>query len=329
MKSNPCYQILYKSTIILLLIILSFSTSGSSTPDKLQSDPGTGSIEGVVEVLSGGMIDGGVGVMQDSIYNGFYGFIEQDYSFQVLGLAPGTYQVQYLDLEEIPLGKPVTVTIRGNETVHITISVPWTYSGMPCNELLERSFDDFHREVLNTIGPNDESVWLSELGEDRVSMLYGLCRRDENDSAMAACSGGAQNLIEDIRAKVEDFEVNYYFATFYGGTGMGHNSSRSIVGREELIKEIVGYYTQPYGEDRMFGAESAESIIADLNAIVDQVEADMTPYYDIMDATGFESTIEDLRNSIAGLDSLLSEEDLPATVKSLIVTHLEDYIPRD
>jgi len=296
---------IFVSLVIMIALIPGLNTAWGQ-PAQYSSEYGT--ISGVVTCERGDLVDGTVQLIQDEVILAEC-YLSDDHSFTFEEVPPGTYQIMFLDLNEIPTGEPVSVNVATGKTCEVNLVIPFALSGLPCDEMLEMGWNGYNDAIYEAcLSHGHEYTWLSEVVMDKVARAWGACKRSENDELMITFPPEMVDEINAIRDALESFEWAYYNVAFYGGTGAFHNGSRTVVGREifigEIIMEIIG------GSGDFYDVDTDK--IEDAQVIFDnllEISAKFNPDYYSFDEDNFREALSELDASCERLKELASGLD--------------------
>jgi hypothetical protein len=247
--------------------------------------------------------------------------LEPDGGFFFEDLTPGTYQLKFKDIGEIPVGDTYDVEVEANQVAEIVIYIPVSVSGMTCDERLDMGLEEY-LDFANSFfeDSSDDYVFLSEMGDDRVHQMYGDCKAAANDILIEELSRSDRELVTNLRTTLEDYEWMYYAITFFMGTGAAHNGTRTQPYREEFIEDVIRAIDNP---DSVTDAQVADAIqvLDDLESVLDSVGE---PYWDDDSEAIFYETQDEYSDAVAELKTAVM--DLPDGIIVMVGDYLEGYI---
>ena len=300
--------------LILALIPLQAAFGGETAGSE------TGSISGTVVSLDGGTVDGRIEVTDESGYVA-EGWLDENAGFSIEGIAPGSYFVQFFDIGEIPLGEKVAVEVTAGQSTDVTIEIPMTVTGMPCDRMLDMGYRAYCETADWAFSEYGESgsFGLSELSMDQIAIAYAGCREEANNEAMESLSGDDREMLEEIREALTWYDDSFWFVNMYGGTGAAHGANRSGAPREDFIAELIAVVSEP-GKVPAEDLEWANDVIADLETVPDTFEEYEEDYND----PGYNEAVDEFRDACENLVDLAV--DLPDAVLVALAGHMGPLI---
>lgn len=299
---------------ILLLPVFSF---GQGTDSPRSRDAG-GDISGWVEGPDGNITEGEVELRQDGVYIRAFWDLQPLGDFYFNDVPPGTFQLVFMDFSEIPMSDVYEVEVVSNRTSNVVIYVPFTVSGMPCDEKLDMGLDGYFDFVYGLLDENSGGFgFLSEMGMDRVALMYGECKTIENDELIEMLPETDQELVVDLRLALEDYCWAYYAVTFFMGTGATHFPTRSIAWREEFIEDVIMSIRKP--------VQVSEAEVSEAMDILDQLEFavdyEYEPWGDEESETLYYETLDEYYLILENLNEIVLE--LPDDILVMVGEYIE------
>jgi hypothetical protein len=247
--------------------------------------------------------------------------LEPDGEFSFEDLTPGTYQLKFKDLGEIPVGETYEVEVVANRDTEVNIYIPVSVSGMSCEERLGMGLQGYLDFVGGFFEDNgDPTAFLSEVGDDRVHSMYGECKAAANDELISELSRSDRELVTNLRATLQEYEWMYYAIEFFMGTGASHNGTRTQPYREEFIEDVIRAIENPDSvTDRE--VDDAIQVLDDLESVLDSVGE---PYWDDYSENLFYQTQDEYSDAVAGLKTAVM--DLPDGIIVMVGDYLEPYL---
>jgi hypothetical protein len=297
--------------VLMLLVIVPAILAGASQSKNSEE---TGSVSGYLICERGSLSDGVIELWNDEAMVDER-YIYEDWNFEFEEVRPGTYYLAFKDIGEIPIGDRVMVEVTPGKTARVTITIPHAFSGMPCDEMLELGWDGYNDAIDDAFREHGyEYSWLSEMGLDRIAQAWGDCKLRDNDQLIAAMPDDQADEIWAIRETLMDFEYDFYNVLFFGGTGAFHNATRTVVGREIFIEEVMNCYGRPRDVDQST-IDGALNTLKQLKGIVEGYNAEDYG----MDEEGFRDALSSLRESATRL------RELASGLRSDIMVMVADY----
>ncbi|MCX6646897.1 MAG: hypothetical protein NTY09_11190, partial [bacterium] len=222
---------------------------------------------------------------------------------------------------EIPVGDTYEVEVEAYLYSEVNIYIPVSVSGMTCDERLDMGLEGYMDFVGGFFEDNvDPTAFLSEMGQDRVSQMYGDCRAAVNDALIDELPRSDREPVTNLRATLEQYEWMYYAITFFMGTGAAHNGSRTQAYREEFIDDVIFALENPDPvSDRE--VDDAIQVLDDLESVLDSVGE---PYWDDDSEQIFYQTQDEYSDAVAGLKTAVM--DLPDGIIVMVGDYLEQYL---
>ncbi len=309
-------------TFLLVVIAPVFSYAQQEDTTEIGNEE-FGSITGVVVCPIGDPIDGRVVLFEGGDYLMHDWDMGPDGEFSFDEIPPGTYGLAFYEFGEIPLGNLHEVEVVAGGNTEIAISVPFTVSGMPCEEILEMGIDGFYDFIYELGDPEGSYTWLSEMGVDRVTQLYGECRTEANDLLIDALPESEQERILEVRDALQHFGWSYYQVHFFLGTGAGHFGSRTIAWREDFIGDVVDAVDTPdtVSEDEL---NEAVDILDRLDSAVRTIDGS---YWDEETEELFHEAQDEFRDAISHLREIAQE--LPDYMLVMVADYVSTFLPPD
>ena len=188
--------------ISVMVIALSATVSHGETESKA-------SITGHVMCERGSFLDGMVELlMNDEVAD--YVYVYEDGYFEFNDVQPGTYNLAFKDLGEIPIEGSLRVEVTANRNLNVNLAIPYAFSGLPCDEMLKLGWDGYNDligDAFNRHGVKD--WWLSEVASDKVALAWGDCKYEENKSLAGALHPDQSEEIRMIRKALMNFCLLY------------------------------------------------------------------------------------------------------------------------
>ncbi len=308
-------------TFLLVVIAPVFSYAQQEDTTEIGNEE-FGSITGVVVCPIGDPIDGQVVLYQGGDYVTSDRDIGPDGGFSFDEIPPGTYGLAFYEFGEIPLGNLHEIEVLSGRNTEVTITIPFTITGMPCEEMLEMGFDEFYDFIYQLGDPEGSYTRLSEMGEDRVAEQYGECKVEENDLLIDALPESEQERIQGLRAALQDFQWNYFNVHWFQGSGAGHFRRRSIAPREDFLGDVVDAVGTPdtVSEDEI---NKAIDILDNLDLVVISYDSFSNEETEEL----FHQAQDELHASISHLREFALE--LPDYMLVMVADYVGRYLPPD
>ncbi len=322
MKRNPRnHRSFAIAFFAFLLVVITPIFSYGKQNDTPQSSDATGSISGAVVCPSGDLIDGRVMLLEDGIY-----FME-DWNLGTGGeftfdeIPAGNYELLFYDGGEIPLGDYYEVEVESGRNTEVIITVPFTVSGMPCEEKLEMGINGYYEFVYSLLDDTRYTyTFLSERGMDWVAIEYGDCKAEENDQLIEdALPEYERDMILELRDALEDFECGYYSIHFFMGTGAVHFGIRTLPWREEFIGSVIKSVENP-GSVSVDDINGAIKILDRLESTVDSAGEQ---YWDDESEVFYYETMDDFFDAAMNLREISLE--LPDDILVMVAEFVSSY----
>jgi len=310
-------------TLFISVALLLTSTVSYAIGDSVKTVDEGGSIYGYIVMDDGSFIDGSVTVRDGDLWIDEYFLYDDDY-FEFIDLPEGLYTLYYYDIGEIPVSEGIDVSVRAGQGTDITLYVPYTFSGMSCDELMDWTYDEYRFAIDEAFQEAGfDYGWLSEMGEDRVADTYGQCALDLNNLRLEEMDPMYADLIFDVREAITEFEWAYYNVTFFQGTGSWHFPTRAIVDREYLVSTLIDFHYDPWQPDKTQMGYAMD--------VVDRLPDAADPYtgnwYSDQDAEDYQQALDDYTYAAEMLAYAMLNLDDDALVE--VAEYIEWYLYAD
>ena len=292
--------------------------------DASDSRDAFGSITGNVVCPMGDIINGRVVLLEDGKYFDEDWDLGSDGEFSFDEVPPGDYELLFYEHGEIPLGEFVDVEVDAGRNTEVTITVPFTIDGMPCNEKLDMGITGFYDFIDSLLEDPETSVgWFSEMEQDWIAQVYGECKAQENDILIAGLSESDREIILELRGTLEDFEWGYYSVHFFMGTGAGHFGSRTLPWREEFIDSVIRRVDNP----KAVTDDEISEAMDILDSLESAVEDAGEPYWDEETEVIFYETLDEFNDAASHLREITLE--LPDVILVMVAEYVSEYLSPD
>ncbi len=307
-------------TILLAVFFIALSTYHVSAGELTKTVGDGGSIYGYVIMEDGSFIDGSVTVLDDDLWVDEYYLYDDDY-FEFIDLPEGLYTLYFYDLSEIPVSEGIDVRVWAGQGTEVTLWVPYTFSRMSCDELMDWTYDEYLFAIDDAfVDAGLEYGWLSEMAMDQVASTYGTCFEELNDVWLDDMPYRDADLIEEVRYAVDGFVWAYYNVNFFQGTGAWHFGTRSIVDREYLVSNLIDLYYEPWQPDKSQRGYAMD-VVDDLPYVADAYTGDWWTGQDQID---YEDAVDQFAATGEELADLMLELDADALVQ--VAQYVEFYL---
>jgi hypothetical protein len=294
--------------------------------NKQQVSTAYGDIQGRVISSLDGTPNGKIEIKQDIWGEAINSFnLSSDGSFSIERLEPGKYYLSYYesgflgyDLNaKTYLGEDKAIEIISGQEVTVDINIPYTASGITCQQLLSIGFDKWYSTVfLSDLPSNAEKSWI--IGK------CGECQDVENNILIAALQEDQQQNIIKLQNALGMYQIAADNISIYGTLNSWpfvHNGGL----RSSLIGSILNNMVNQNNSDQTRNDIGLDSV---LSAGSELVKSGETQYVEIPIPQ------DDMNQYVADLD--MGERDirealmlLPNVATNYVVEYFREYFQLD